>query len=335
MKAMHELLIPALLVAASTGWCQPIITTQPQNQTNIAGTTATFTVEATNSSPIFYQWRFHVGLFNEANLTDQTNTTLVLTNVQTGNAGPYAVVVSNMDGSATSVVATLTVIVPPTVTRQPTNQSVSLGASATFSVSASGTAPLRFQWRLNETELSGKTNTSLVVTNLQVTNAGDYTVVITHLGGSVTSQVAHLDVDPTFTKITTGAPVSELGGYGCAWGDYDNDGFIDLIVTVPFNSAQNSPNKNTLFRNNRDGTFTQITNSIVVSEARDWRGCAWADYDNDGNLDLFVTSTDDFGFAAQNELFRNNGDGTFTKMTSSDVGAIVSLAAGGSEHCIW
>src|ERR1044071_8753672 len=160
-------------------------------------------------------------------------------------------------------------------------------------------------------------------------NAGDYEAVVTDGSGSVTSRVAHLDVDPAFTKITAGSIVTDSGNaLGCAWGDYDNDGFIDLIVTSAGGSA------NVLFHNNRDGSFTKVTNTFITRETRDWRGCAWADYDNDGNLDLFVTSTDAKGFPAENELFRNNGNGTFSKMTASSAGGIVPVA-GGSEGCIW
>src|SRR5256885_12413922 len=112
---------PPLAAAFSTATSQPVISTQPQSQTNIVGTTATFSVEATNALPIFYQWQF-----NSSDLPNQTNTTLVLTNVQTGNEGPYTVIVSNVDGAVTSTVATLTVLVPPTIWSQPANQSVSL-----------------------------------------------------------------------------------------------------------------------------------------------------------------------------------------------------------------
>ncbi|MBI3848752.1 MAG: VCBS repeat-containing protein [Verrucomicrobia bacterium] len=227
----------------------------------------------------------------------------------------------------------------PTFTKHPTNQSVSLGANVQFmSLATSTNPPLTYQWRLTATNLAAQTNASLSRTNVQLADAGDYDVVATDSSSSTTSHVAHLEVDPTFTKITTGSIVTEVGvggGYGCAWGDYDNDGFIDLILTSPFRILSNTVRTNVLFHNAGDGTFTKITNSLIVSEARDWRGCAWADYDNDGDLDLFVTSTDANGFAAQNELFRNNGDGSFTKMTSSNVGAIVSTAAGGSEHCVW
>src|SRR5437879_6486509 len=109
MNPKPILLAAVLSAAACTGRSQPVITTQPQSQTNLVGTTATFSVEATNALPIFYQWQF-----NLSGLTDQTNRTLVLTNVQTGNEGPYTVVVSNVDGAVTSAVATLTVLTPPT-----------------------------------------------------------------------------------------------------------------------------------------------------------------------------------------------------------------------------
>jgi Ig-like domain-containing protein len=110
MKANSLLLPPALLLAAvSTSFCQPVIPTQPSSVTNIAGTTATFSVEASGTEPLHYQWQF-----NALERTDQTNAILVLTNVQTGTAGSYTIVVTNVAG-ATSQVATLTV--DPTFTK--------------------------------------------------------------------------------------------------------------------------------------------------------------------------------------------------------------------------
>ena len=116
---------------------QPGITVPPRSQTNRLGTTATFSITATGTQPLAYQWQFYSSL-----LAGQTNPMLVLTNVQVSNAGNYAVVVTNVDGSATSAVATLTVLVPPTVVARvgyPTYQSVSLGANMTFVFSGSST----------------------------------------------------------------------------------------------------------------------------------------------------------------------------------------------------
>src|SRR5437762_7441751 len=158
MKPINPLLTLTLLLAAgSTGLCQPVITNQPSSLTNIAGTSATFSVGAAGTEPLHYQWQFYA-----SDLSDKTNASLVLTNVQTGNAGNYSVVVTNVDGAVTSDVATLTLL--PNITRQPTNQSASLGAKITFNVSATGTTPLYYQWRFNEADLLGKTSTSLVVT---------------------------------------------------------------------------------------------------------------------------------------------------------------------------
>jgi len=224
----------------------------------------------------------------------------------------------------------------PTFTKHPTNQSVSLGANVQFvSLATTTNPPLNYQWRLASTNLPARTSASLSLTNVQLADAGDYDVVATAGSSSATSHLAHLDVDPTFTKITTGRIVTDVGtGTACAWGDYDGDGFLDLIVTSAFNPQTFAAQNIILFHNNGDGTFSKVTNTVITAEARDWRGCSWIDYDNDGNLDLFVTSTDFNGFSSQNELFRNNGDGTFTKMTSAVVGAIVP-GGGGSEGPVW
>lgn len=82
----------------------------------------------------------------------------------------------------------------PTITTQPESQSVSLGANVTFSVNATGTAPLAYQWQKDSTELAGSTETTLVLTNVRSAHAGDYRVVVTNDQGAVTSDVAHLTV---------------------------------------------------------------------------------------------------------------------------------------------
>ena len=342
-----------LLAALSAGSAQPFITTQPQNQTNVVGTTATFTVGTTNPPPIFYQWRFNAGLLDEADVTGQTNTTLVLTNVQVGNAGPYAVVVSNVDGAITSAVATLTVLVPPSVfplrlsgqsqtvddAFDPyVSPSVSFGANILLATTAQGTPPLYSEWRFNQLGLPGKTNVSLnrfvsaglVLTNLQLTNAGDYTLVVTNVAGSATSQVMTLTVDAVFTKINAGPIVTDnVGAFssiGGTWGEYNNDGFLDLFVYNGDGGATHP----CLYRNNGDGTFTKITNGSPVSAVVESYSASWGDYDNDGNLDLFV------GGHSSTLLYRNDGNGTFTPITNSgfalDAGAYAGAAWGDYDN---
>lgn len=107
------------------------------------------------------------------------------------------------------------------------------------------------------------------------------------------------------------SPVTNQNGYSetCTWGDYDNDGLIDLFIT---NSAGTN-HRNYLYRNTGNGNFLRVDTGIVVSEIGRSRGANWVDIDNDRDLDLFVCRE-----INQNEyLYRNNGNGYFTKITDS------------------
>lgn len=317
---------------------QPVITNQPQNQTNVAGTTAKFTVRATGIEPLAYQWRvFYTGIaFTNAPFGNESS--LFITNVQPTTTR-FAVVVTDAGGLSvtSSPLVKLTVVVPPRLESEPLSQLAEAGDVVAFTAVATGTTPLAYQWRWNDTNLTGKTNANLAFASVQLSNSGAYQVIVSNLYGAATSRVATLTVVPLlFTKITTGSMVTDLGTGTCAaWGDYDNDGFIDLIVTSGFHPSERTPQKNNLFHNNRDGGFTKVTTSPITANARDWRGCSWGDYDNDGNLDLIVSSTDNNGYASANELFRNNGDGTFTKMSAQSAGDLASIPAAGSEGPVW
>ena len=142
--------------------------------------------------------------------------TLALYNITTNNAGNYTVIITSSYGSITSSVAGLTVVLPPSITAQPTNQTVLVGGTATFSVAVSGTGPFTFQWQFHRTRqfngnIAGATNSSLVLSNLnsaQVTNDGTYDVVVTTPFGSVTSSnaVLTLVLPPQITATMPSAP---------------------------------------------------------------------------------------------------------------------------------
>jgi uncharacterized delta-60 repeat protein len=119
---------------------------------------------------------------------------LTLANVLGADAGGYSVVVSNGLGSATSAVATLTVI-DPVIAVQPVSQIGQCGQSLTLSVTAAGTAPLGYQWSKDGGALAWGTGASLTLTNLQAPDAGDYSVVVSNQYGIVTSAVALLTVN--------------------------------------------------------------------------------------------------------------------------------------------
>lgn len=176
---------PAALVVG----IPPAIVAQPQGRTNAVGTAATFTAAASGTAPLRFQWRF-----NGSAISGATSSTHRISSVQIANAGAYSVAVSNRFGTTLSASATLTVGVPPAVTTQPRNQTVKSGSTVTFTVAATGTAPLRYQWRFNGAAISGATSCSLRLTKVQRKNAGTYSVFVSNAFGSTTSSAATLTV---------------------------------------------------------------------------------------------------------------------------------------------
>jgi lysophospholipase L1-like esterase len=176
-------------VAGLTVLVPPSITVQPQSRTNVVGTGATFSAAATGTAPLSYQWQF-----SGANLSSATGSSLTLNNVQASDAGNYALVVTNAGGSLTSAVAQLTVWLPPTITAQPQSRTNVIATAATFAVAATGTAPFNYQWQLNGTSVANATTSVLTLSNIQVSDAGNYSVIVTNVAGVVTSSVAALTV---------------------------------------------------------------------------------------------------------------------------------------------
>lgn len=169
-----------------------LITAQPTNQIVVSGTNAIFAVAAQGTAPLSYSWRFNV-----TNSAGANTNIFTLANVQATNEGNYDVVVSDYSGSVTSAVATLTLDVGPVapgITTDPQSVSVMVGQNAAFTVAASGSAPLTHQWRFNGVNLSGATQTSYTRFNAQLSDAGNYSVVVTNSEGSVTSAPAVLTV---------------------------------------------------------------------------------------------------------------------------------------------
>src|SRR6195256_3963202 len=171
----------------------PSITAQPASQTVTAGQTATFSVAATGTAPLTYQWNKNNLAISGANSSAYTTAATT----SSDNGAQFTVTVSNAAGTITSNPATLTVNVPPSITAQPASQTVMAGQPATFSVSVSGTAPLSYQWQKNGTVLSGATSSAY--TTLPTTTSDDgalFTVTVTNTAGSVTSSAAALTVTP-------------------------------------------------------------------------------------------------------------------------------------------
>ncbi|HKQ75856.1 MAG TPA: pectinesterase family protein [Blastocatellia bacterium] len=185
---------PATLIVTTTP-VPPTITAQPMSTTVVAGNPAQFTVAAEGSSPLSYQWRKDGVIIPGA-----TAATYAIASANAADAGAYTVTVTNAAGGATSDPAVLTVITPPAIVTPPASQTVNAGANATFSVVASGTAPLTYQWRKNGADIPSATNSTLTLNNAQAADAAAYTVVVSNAGGSATSPAATLTVaDPGLT----------------------------------------------------------------------------------------------------------------------------------------
>ncbi len=123
-------------------------------------------------------------------------------------------------------------------------------------------------------------------------------------GNGFKNSLFHNDGNGTFSKPQNAVNAEGGQSVGSCWGDYDNDGDLDLFVTN--SNAQG----NFLYRNDGNAGFTKITTGAVVTEKIASHGCSFADIDNDGDLDLYITSDKSFKY-----LYMNNGDGTFTKKT--------------------
>jgi uncharacterized repeat protein (TIGR03803 family) len=181
------------------------ITRQPETRMAFLGENVTFSVATFGATPVSYQWRKNGrAIADGENLSGSNARTLTLTNIGTSDAGTYSVIVSNASGSVTSANALLQIIVsPPYIASDPVDQTVLVGATATFEVEAFGDMPLFFQWQKNGTNLtnsgtiSGSATSALTVSSATAADQGTYSVVVSNALEEVASLGAVLTVVPT------------------------------------------------------------------------------------------------------------------------------------------
>ncbi|NLH75278.1 MAG: hypothetical protein GX456_19710 [Verrucomicrobia bacterium] len=223
--------------------------------------------------------------------------TLSITNVQLADAGGYFVIATDSDsppGSATSLVAILKV--DPTFTKITSGPVVTDRSEGAWEAAS--------WWDYD--------NDGLL--DLFIPQQWGY-------GTLVTNAVYRQNPVGTFTRVTNAITIPRRGVWMAAVADYDNDGDEDLLMDH-FSGADD------LFRNDGNGIFTALTASQAGAPVRDSDDSAsvgWADYDRDGWIDIFAANSS-YGSAnpARNDcLYRNNGDGSFTKMTTNQVGMLV------------
>ena len=264
----------------------PSITTQPASQGVTVGQTATFSVTATGTAPLSYQWQKNGA--NIAGATTASYTTLATTTSDSGST--FRVAVSNPVGTITSAAATLTVnaaAVAPSITSQPASQTVTAGQTASFKVTATGTAPLSYQWRKNGAAIGGATSSSYTApATTNSDNAAQFTVVVSNAAGTVTSSAATLTVNaapvapsiitqPISQTVTAGQTVSfSVTATGTAPLSYQwrknavaISGAISSSYTTPATTSSDNGAQFTVVVSNTAGSVTSSAATLTVNAA--------------------------------------------------------------------
>jgi hypothetical protein len=234
-------------IATLTVLSPPVITQQPTNQIVVDRDTANFSVTANGTPPLGYQWQKDgTNMTDVGNISGSATTKLLLSSASTNDANNYAVIVSSPWGSVTSSIATLTVVFPPVITRQPTSQIVAAGGTASFSVTASGTPPNSYHWRFNGTNVSSATNSSLILSNVQPSQAGTYAVSVSNLFGAILSSNALLTVTPDHFS----------------WGQIPSPRFVNTPFSVTIQARDTT---NGIFTNYTGTAALDSTNGVAVA----------------------------------------------------------------------
>lgn len=182
-------------VYASTTYIPPaIILGQPSDQTVQAGQSASISLDVVVNSTVAYQW-----YKNDVAISGATQQALVFPSVGLSDSGRYKLAITSGSFSTVTQEAVLTVlpasVVAPSISTQPASQTVDAGATVSFSVVASGSAPLSYQWSRNGGAIGGATAATLTLTKVETSQAGSYTVAVGNAAGTITSTAAQLTVN--------------------------------------------------------------------------------------------------------------------------------------------
>ena len=195
----------------------PAFPVQPTNTAVVVSSNATFSATLAGTLPMSLQWYFNnAPLADGGRISGSTNSVLNIASVQTGDGGGYFLVASNIVGVTTSSVAMLTpIILPPVFIQSPVTQAVVVGSNANFFGVVSGTPPYSYQWLLygypladDGVHITGAMTSSLNISNLTTSDAGDYTLTVTNQSGSASATATlFVTTPPVFTSQPVGRSV--------------------------------------------------------------------------------------------------------------------------------
>jgi Immunoglobulin domain len=262
----------------------PVITSQPVGQTTTAGQTASYSVTATGTTPLTYQW-----YDNGVAVPGATSSTYTTSATATTDSGSkFTVVVTDAGGSVTSNQAPLTVnapvVAPPTINNEPSGQTVNTGQTATYSVTASGTGPLTYQWYDNGVPVTGATSSTYTTPSTTGSNSGSiYTVTVSNPGGTATSTPAPLTVNsgpvvtvpPANQTVNTGqtatysVTATGSGTLTYQWSDNGTPiaGATSSTYTTPPTTTSNSGSVYTVTVSNSVGSASAGPATLTVNSA--------------------------------------------------------------------
>jgi hypothetical protein len=185
----------------------PTISSQPAASTSvIVGGSVYLTVTAIGLGPLSYQWTL-----GGSNLPGETNYFLSIPSLQPAQGGNYRVVVANSYGAATSSVAQVNVLIPPSIVTQPVGTNVAAGQSFSLSVTPAGSSPFGYRWLFENSTISGATASTLTINNAQSVNEGIYRAIVSNSVGSVTSAAVFVRVLPSAPVIVS-HPIPVVAG---------------------------------------------------------------------------------------------------------------------------
>ena len=167
----------------------PSIAAPPSSIVATGYTTVMFHVVPEGTPPFQFQW-----LFQGTNIPGATNSSLILTNIESSRAGTYQAIIFNTAGSITSAPASLQVLMPPRLTVPLENVTATNGSNVLITAVATGDPPLFYQWYFNGEPLPSATNSTLTFANIQPSNAGAYQIVVSNAYGTDQSAVFSLTV---------------------------------------------------------------------------------------------------------------------------------------------